>query len=159
MSSTQHHTDGPTAGDAIPVLTRDEVIARFDQEIQPCSVTLGDGRVSDYDAQTGKLSIVFLNTEAHCHSGTVVQGGFVAGMLDSAMSMAAIAYTGFQRAPASLEIKVSYLKATTPGNNRAVGWVMQAGKTVAFVEGELYNEQGDLLAKASSVARMVPRPG
>ena len=98
----------------------------------------------------------FESTAAHCHSGHVVQGGFVAGMLDSAMSMAVMAQSGFTRAPATLELKVSYLKGTTLGVNRAIGWVVQMGKTVAFVEGELYNAGGELLAKASSSARLVP---
>ena len=101
----------------------------------------------------------FVSTEAHCHSGFVVQGGFVAGMLDSAMSMAVLAHTDCELSPASLELKVSYLKTTTKGINRAVGWVVQAGKTIAFVEGELYNEAGELLARASSSARLVPNQG
>lgn len=67
-----------------------------------------------------------------------------------------MAKTDFTLAPASLELKVSYLKGTTIGRNTAIGWVMQSGKTVAFVEGELYNAEGLLLAKASSTARLVP---
>jgi len=133
-----------------------EVLARFADQIQPCSVTLGGGQIAELDLANSRVTMDFESTEAHCHSGFVVQGGFVAGMLDSAMSMAVIAHTDFELGPASLELKVSYLKTTTKGVNRAVGWVVQAGKTVAFVEGELYNSEGDLLARASSTARLVP---
>jgi len=135
-----------------------DVLARFAQDIQPCSVTLGGGEIAELDLANSRVTMDFESTEAHCHSGFVVQGGFVAGMLDSAMSMAVIAHTDFELAPASLELKVSYLKTTTKGTNRAIGWVVQAGKTIAFVEGELRNADGDLLARASSSARLVPRP-
>lgn len=133
-----------------------EVLARFAEQIQPCTATLGGGEIAELDLANSRVTMDFESTEAHCHSGSVVQGGFVAGMLDSAMSMAVIAHTDFGAGPASLELKVSYLKATTKGVNRAIGWVVQAGKTVAFVEGELYNAAGDLLARASSTARLVP---
>ena len=137
-------------------MTREQVLDRFSQSVQPCTVSLGGGAVADYDPTTGRVTIEFESTAAHCHSGHVVQGGFVAGMLDSAMSMAVMAQSGFSRAPATLELKVSYLKGTTLGRNTAVGWAVQTGKTVAFVEGELYNANGELLAKASSSARLVP---
>jgi len=137
-------------------IQRDAVLARFAESLQPCNVSLGSEGVEDYDPVSGKVTMSFESTVAHCHSGHVVQGGFVAGMLDTAMSMAVMAQSGFKLAPASLELKVSYLKGTTIGRNTAIGWVVQSGKTVAFVEGELYNADGLLLAKANSTARLVP---
>lgn len=134
-----------------------QLLEQFDAFRQPCTVSLGDGRVVSVEANPSKVTMEFDSTPAHCHSGTVVQGGFVAGMLDSAMSMAVMAYTDFVKSPATLELKVSYLSTTMPGRNTAIGWVVKAGKTIAFVEGELFNECGELLAKASSSARLVPR--
>ena len=134
-----------------------QLLKQFEQHTQPCTVSLGNGKVVAVDTQQSKVTMEFLSTPEHCHSGTVVQGGFVAGMLDSAMSMAVIAHTDFVKSPATLELKVSYLSSTAPGRNRAVGWVVKAGKTIAFVEGELYGENGELVAKASSSARLVPR--
>lgn len=137
-------------------MTREQILDRFAQSVQPCTVSLGGAGVADYDPSTGRVTIEFESTVEHCHSGHIVQGGFVAGMLDSAMSMAVMAQSDFTRAPATLELKVTYLKGTTLGRNTAVGWAVQTGKTVVFVEGELYNAAGELLAKASSSARMVP---
>lgn len=139
-------------------MTEAQLVAQFDQHTQPCTVSLGNGKVVGVDREDSKVTMEFQSTAEHCHSGTVVQGGFVAGMLDSAMSMAVIAHTDFDKSPATLELKVSYLSSTSPGLNTAIGWVVKAGKTIAFVEGELYSESGELVAKASSSARLVPRP-
>ena len=130
---------------------------RFENFSQPCTQTLGNGRIVDVQSPDSRTTVEFESTQRHCHSGDVVQGGFVAGMLDTAMSMAVIHATDFRSSPASLEMKVSYLAPTRPGVNRAVGWVVKAGRSVAFVEGELYDANGELLAKASSSARLVPR--
>ena len=139
-------------------MTEAQLIEHFDAFSQPCTKSLGNGKVIGIDPKLSKVTMEFVSTPDHCHSGTVVQGGFVAGMLDSAMSMAVIAHTEFAKSPATLELKVSFLATTMPGRNTAIGWIVKAGKTIAFVEGELYNEAGEFLAKASSSARLIPRP-
>ena len=92
-----------------------------------------------------------------CHSGGVVQGGFVAGWIDSAMASAVIALNGEQFTPMSLEIKVSYFAPARPGRVTAEAWLVKRGRSTCFVEGQLLNPARDILAKASSTIRLVPR--
>jgi uncharacterized protein (TIGR00369 family) len=92
-----------------------------------------------------------------CHSGGVVQGGFVTGWIDAAMAHALIAALGFEIVPMSLELKVSFFAPTRPGRVIAEGWVERRGKTLAFMEGRLLDTAGKVLAKASSTLQLATR--
>jgi uncharacterized protein (TIGR00369 family) len=92
-----------------------------------------------------------------CHSGGVVQGGFVTGWIDAAMAHVVMAQSEDLANPLSLEIKVSFLKSATPGLIIAEAWIERRGKSIAFVEGLIRNEQGEILAKATSTMKLVQR--
>ena len=92
-----------------------------------------------------------------CHSGGVVQGGFVTGWIDAAMAHAAIAMSGPGIVPMSLELKVSFFAPARPGKVIAEAWVEKRGRTTCFFEGRLLDLAGKVLAKASSTLQMVDR--
>jgi uncharacterized protein (TIGR00369 family) len=92
-----------------------------------------------------------------CHSGGVVQGGFVTGWIDAAMAHAAIAMTGPSVVPMSLELKVSFFAPARPGKVIAEAWVERRGRTTCFFEGRLLDPAGKVLAKASSTLQLVDR--
>jgi uncharacterized protein (TIGR00369 family) len=92
-----------------------------------------------------------------CHSGGVVQGGFVTGWIDAAMAHAAIAMSGPGIVPMSLELKVSFFAPARPGRVIAEAWVERRGRTTCFFEGRLLDPAGKVLAKASSTLQMVDR--
>ncbi len=92
-----------------------------------------------------------------CHSGGVVQGGFISGWLDSAMAHAVMALTGFEMTPMSLELKISFFAPARPGPVIAEGWVEKAGRSTCFTEARLLDGRGVVLAKASSTIRLIPR--
>lgn len=91
-----------------------------------------------------------------CHSGGVVQGGFVTGWIDAAMAHAIIARFGTATVPMSLELKVSFFKPTRPGKVIAEGWIERGGGSTCFAEGRLLDSAGEVLAKSSSTLRLVP---
>jgi uncharacterized protein (TIGR00369 family) len=92
-----------------------------------------------------------------CHSGGVVQGGFITGWIDAAMAHAAIAMAGTDIVPMSLELKVSFFAPTRPGRVIAEAWVERRGRTISFFEGRLLDPAGKVLAKASSTIQLAPR--
>lgn len=118
--------------------------------------TLGDGRVRESDGETGRAVVEFTCKPEMCHSGGVAQGGFVTGWIDSAMAHACIARYTTAFWIATLEVKVSFFKPATPGLVVAEGWIERAGKQTVFTEGRLLDEDGEILAKASSTIRLVP---
>ena len=118
------------------------------------SQSLGIERVEFDDA--GKAIIHYRATLAMCHSGGIVQGGFVTGWIDAAMAHAVIAATKREFSPLSLEIKISFLKAASPGLVIAEAWIEKLGRSTGFLEGRLLNEAGEVLAKGSSTVKLVP---
>ncbi len=91
-----------------------------------------------------------------CHSGGVVQGGFVTGWIDAAMAHAIMAMGG-DVVPLSLEIKVSFFAPARPGRVVAEAWVERRGRQTCFAEGRLLDGEGKLLAKASSTLMLANR--
>ena len=143
-------------------LTNEQLIDQVNASMPPCVDTLGSGKVvrftNDKNGQPS-VSVQFENTERHCHSGTIVQGGFVAGMIDNAMSLAVIVSTQYKFNPATLELKVNYLGQTTLGNNTAIGRIIKMGSSIAFLEGELRNAAGKKVATATATAKLIPFVG
>jgi uncharacterized protein (TIGR00369 family) len=86
-----------------------------------------------------------------------VQGGFIAGMLDSAMGLAMRSLLPDGATAPTLELKVSYLRPAPIGPLVGHGRVLQAGGTIAFLEGELTDDDGTVLARATSTVRIVRR--
>lgn len=119
--------------------------------------SLGQQRVVSTDAQAGRVVIEYLAGPHMCHSGGVVQGGFICGWIDAAMAHAAIAVYGMDVTPMSLELKVSFFAPARPGPVFAEGWIERRGRSTCFLEGHLKNAAGEVIAKASSTARMMSR--
>jgi len=102
----------------------------------------------------GRATVEFMAGLHMCHSGGVVQGGFVTAWIDAAMAHAVMSLGRPDVAPASLELKVSFFAPVRPGLVVAEGWVERPGKSTCFAEGVLRNEAGEVLAKASSNIRL-----
>ena len=118
--------------------------------------TMGLVRIVSAEPE-GRAVLEYCATPAQCHSGGVVQGGFVTGWIDAAMAHAVMAIPGDEMVPMTLEIKVSFFAPTRPGLVLAEAWVVQGGRRTAFVEGTLKDGAGTLLAKASSTITMASR--
>ena len=116
---------------------------------------LGMEKVVDQGAG-GRAVIHFRAVMDMCHSGGIVQGGFVTGWIDSTMAHVVMAQTNDEFSPLSLEIKVSFLEAARIGLNIAEAWIERRGRTTAFLEGRVLDETGKVLAKGSSTVRLVP---
>ena len=96
-----------------------------------------------------------------CHSGGVVQGGFVTGWIDSAMAHAIIGLHADRGehdiTPVSLELKVSFFAPARPGLVTAKAWIEREGRSTCFAEGELLDASGQVLAKGTSTVRLLSK--
>ena len=124
----------------------------------PHSSLLGAEFVS-YDEDTATATMRFTVREEMTTWRGGVQGGLVAGYLDDVMGYAFVAKTGGEQAPLNLEISMQLLGllprgATVIGKGR----VVRSGRRVIFLEGELLDEGGKVLARATSTAIPTPRP-
>jgi uncharacterized protein (TIGR00369 family) len=89
----------------------------------------------------------------------VVQGGFLAAFADSAMTTAAVTGLQGRRAyTANTEMKISFLRAVPIGQSLVcTARVIGGGKRVTFVEAEVTDSSGRVVAKASSTYLLTPR--
>jgi acyl-CoA thioesterase len=116
--------------------------------------TLGQVRV--LESEDGRSAIEYCVGPQMCHSGGVAQGGFVCAWIDAAMAHASISLAP-DMSPMSLELKVSYFAPARPGRVIAEGWIERRGRSTCFAEGRLLGPAGEILAKASSTIRLIPR--
>lgn len=112
------------------------------------------GRVAAVDHDAGEATLSFEVGEQFCHSGDIVQGGFITTMLDAAMSHAVFAMDDTVINLSSLEISTRYLEVTRAGALRAVGRIVRLSHKTAFLDGQLFDTHDRLLATTQSVAKI-----
>jgi uncharacterized protein (TIGR00369 family) len=142
---------GPQASDA-------DLLARFRAaKNQPSgSRTLGF-EIVDIDQAAMRVEVLFNASDAFLNPMGQIQGGFLCAMLDECMSVAGVVASGVTHVMPTLEMKTSFLRPALPGPPlRGVGRVVKWGKTIAFTEGELYDSENRLLAKATATAMPTP---
>ena len=140
-----------------PAVSDADLLARFQNSKNqpPGSETLGFRiiRVSQADMLVEAL---FTARKEFCNPMRQIQGGFLCAMLDDTMSVAGLVASGMTCVMPTLEMKTSFLRPAKPGTLRCVAWVLKWGKSIAFTEGELYDADGKLLAKATATAKPTP---
>jgi uncharacterized protein (TIGR00369 family) len=89
----------------------------------------------------------------------IVQGGFLAAFADSSMGAASVTFAADRKVfSANAEMKVSFLKPVPVGTElTCTAYVISGGKRAAFVEADVVDDSGRLVAKASSTYILTPR--
>ena len=138
--------------------TDDDILQRFLRtKNQPTgSQTLGFRMVSVSQEQM-QVEVAFeAKPELLANPMRQVQGGYLCAMLDECMSVACMVASKMTHVAPTVEMKTSFFRPATFGPIKGIGRVVRWGKTIAFTEGELFDDKGRLLAKASGTA--VPTP-
>ena len=106
-------------------------------------------------AEPGHVRMEFRASEQFLNPAGIVQGGFLTAMLDDTMGPAAITQLGAGHFTPTLELKVNFLRPARPGRFVCDGRVVHMGKSVAFLEGSLADDDGNVVATATATARVV----
>lgn len=117
----------------------------------PIATLLGWELIAE-DPAAGTIEIAFHPDARMLNPRGTVQGGIVAAMLDDTMGPALVSMTGGTIMPSSVDLTVSFLRPIHPGRVIGKGRVVKLGKSIAFLEAELFDEDGTLLARATSSA-------
>ncbi|PVM71450.1 PaaI family thioesterase [Caulobacter radicis] len=139
-------------------LTDEAILARFtaSKNAPPSALTLGFKLIAVSQADR-RVEIAFdARADRLANPMGQVQGGFVCAMLDECMSVAGLITSGMTHVVPTLEMKTSFLRPAMPGALRGVGRVVKWGRTVCFMEGELYDAEGRLLATSTGTALPTP---
>ncbi|HEX2849233.1 MAG TPA: PaaI family thioesterase, partial [Acidimicrobiales bacterium] len=121
-----------------------------------CDLTLG--MVCLDKSEPGRSVWQMVADERFSNPVGMVQGGFVAAFADSAMGAASVTFARERKVfSANAEMKVSFLKPAKIGSTlTCTAHVIAGGSRAAFAEAEVVDDEGRLVAKASSTYILTP---
>ena len=117
--------------------------------------TQGIKSILKLDTKRGIASAVYYAKKNMCHSGNIVQGGFITGWLDAVMALACMCKVGSDVLVLSLEIKTTFIKSINPGEIIVTAKVIKTGNSIAFLEGDILDKKNNLLAKANQTVKLI----
>jgi len=120
----------------------------------PCAELLG-WTLLDMDETAGTVRVGFTARPEFLNPAGFVQGGFLAAMLDDVMGPAALVMSDGWSFTSTIDMNVSYLAPARAGPLIGEGRVIQLGRTIGYLQGELRDGAGTLIARATSTARLV----
>jgi len=120
-------------------------------EFPPASKTLGFELLS-VDPEAGTIEVAFTADESFVNPVGVIQGGFLAAMLDETLGPALVATLGPEQFAPTADLHVQYLRPAKPGWLVGRGRVTKKGNDLAFMSGELLDGSGEIVATASATA-------
>jgi uncharacterized protein (TIGR00369 family) len=121
--------------------------------VPPCATLLGLD-ILEADREVGRVTIAFTARSEFCNAAGNVQGGFLAAMLDDCLGPAVLIATDAGTFPSTIDLNVQFLAPAKPGMLTGKARVVQLGKTIGFVEGELEAPDGTIVARATASVRL-----
>jgi uncharacterized protein (TIGR00369 family) len=110
----------------------------------------------DFDGETLRLG--FEPQPIFCNPLGTIHGGFVASMLDETMGSTIFALSEGRTMAATISATIDYVRPAMLGALECVGRVRYQGKSIVFVEAELMDARGRLLAKSSGSFKIMTLP-
>jgi uncharacterized protein (TIGR00369 family) len=123
----------------------------------PPAATLLGFRLVDVDPEAGTIDVAFDGSEGFLNPAGHVQGGFLAAMLDDTLGPALVATLSDGEWAPTIDLQVQFLTPARPGELRGHGRVVRRGRDIAFLSGELRDEDGVVVATATATA-IIRRP-
>jgi uncharacterized protein (TIGR00369 family) len=117
------------------------------------AATLGWELVS-INPREGTIEVAFTATEAFLNPAGVIQGGFLAAMLDDTLGPALVAGLEPGDFAPTTDLHVQFLRPTRPGRMLGRGRVVRRGRDVGFLAGELVDEEGAIVAVATATVQI-----
>ena len=124
-----------------------------------CDLTLG---LVCLDKSTPGTTVwTMLADERFLNPAGIMQGGFLAAMLDSAMGASVVTGAGERKVSVlNTEMKVSFLRpATLNSRLTCTATVLKSGSVISFVGARIVDDQDQLIATASSTYLIKEREG
>jgi uncharacterized protein (TIGR00369 family) len=131
----------------------------FSMDNAPPSAKWLGMEVLGWDRETMTLRLAFNPPRDVINFGGVVQGGFLIAMMDDAMGFNCFISLGMANRQASIDVHTHFLRAVQHGRVEVEARVVRAGRSVAFLEAELYGPDGELSARAVSSMKLTAIAG
>ncbi|MEQ8558749.1 MAG: PaaI family thioesterase [Henriciella sp.] len=140
-----------------PRMSDADMLARFQtsKKRPACSDTLGM-HLAEVHQDEMRIVVDFVANESFANPTGAIQGGFIAAMLDEAISTNIIIASNVTMTAPTLEMKVSYLRPLFVGPAKVEATILKFGKTVCFSEAKCLDPDGKIVATATATA--APKP-
>lgn len=139
-------------------MTDDDLMLRMNTRVPPTSLLLGT-KILAVDSAAGTVRMSFEPRSEFCNPMGNVQGGFIVAMLDDCAAVAAVVASGERIVVPTIELKCSFFGVVRLGAPVfGTGRCLKLGKRIAFMEAELTDVDGKLLAKLSTSAMPMAMP-
>ncbi|WP_342511030.1 PaaI family thioesterase [Sporosarcina sp. FSL K6-1522] len=103
--------------------------------------------------EEGNVQLKLSVREELLNSNGSIHGGVHASMLDTILGIAICSVT--KTSCLTINLNVSYLNTSTSGELFATGRILKQGYRTAMAEGEIYDSNGVLLAKAVGTFKLL----
>jgi len=111
------------------------------------------------EVDEGRVVVELIADAKHRHEGGVVQGGIITQIADAAMGMSLLTMQPDDQSNTTIELKINFIRPVVEGRLRAVGRVIELRRTLGFTEADVLDQDGKLIAHASSTCLAIPRQG
>lgn len=108
------------------------------------------------EAEPGRVVVELDAGPRHRHGGGVVQGGVITQIADAAMGMSLATLQEEHIWNTTIELKINFIRPMVEGRLRAIGRVVEMKQTLLFGEADVVDDEGRLIARASSTCLVVP---
>jgi uncharacterized protein (TIGR00369 family) len=98
----------------------------------------------------GRAVVAMKTGPQHFNPMGTLHGGVLCDIADTAMGFAFASTLAAGESFTTIELKINYLRPVREAQLRAEGRVVQRGRTVGYVECEVTDENGKLVAKSNS---------
>lgn len=106
----------------------------------------------------GEITYEMEVLEKHLATPKTIHGGMIAAMMDGVIGVAALCLVApDEKLVSTIEFKINYFKPAYLGDIlKGYGRVDNAGKRIISTSGEIYNQKGDMIAKAMGTFNAYP---
>ncbi len=110
------------------------------------------------DAEAGTIDVGFDAKPEFANPAGNIQGGMLAAMMDDTMGPAVLIKSGGKLMCSTIELNIQYLRPVGVGPVTTRAKVVKLGRSIGFIECELFDQEGRLCAKATTSAALAPVP-
>ncbi len=124
----------------------------------PAATTLGASFL-DWDDAAGIIRFAFAPRPEFANSMGAVHGGFLAAMLETTLVGAANAALDASSVAVTVDLSLSFMRGAAMGTLVGEGWIVNRGRTLCFVEGDIRPEGADAPSVRGTLTALVrPNP-
>lgn len=130
-----------------PQKAQPALLARVGAGDVPVARLIGfqSGEIAD-----GRAVITLAAGKQHANPMGTLHGGILCDIADAAMGLAFASTLAPDETFTTIELKINFFRPVWEAHLRAEAKVIRRGTTIGYVESEVTDEQGRLVAKASS---------